>query len=161
AGRAGGGRGLRLAHPSGEAAVADVFLCAQTIVRRQPPLGDGARRGEPAAGAAPPPRGSRRPAAARANLPLSRYHPGMKMLLAALLLSLAVQAAEQTLTLKVDGWHSKGDAYKTEQAVREVKGVTRASADVAAKQITVVYDDAAASAGSIEKAIAGAGYAAR
>jgi copper chaperone CopZ len=82
----------------------------------------------------------------------------MRTLLAVFALALAAHAAEQTLTLKVDGWHSKGDAYKTEQAVRGVKGVTRASADPAAKQITVVYDDAAANAGSIQKAISEAGY---
>ena len=82
----------------------------------------------------------------------------MKTLLAALLLSLAAHAAEQSLTLKVDGWHSKGDAYKTEQAVREVKGVTRAAADAAKKEITVVFDDAVANAGSIQKAISEAGY---
>ena len=83
----------------------------------------------------------------------------MKKLLAALLLSLAAQAAEQSLTLKVDGWHSKGDAYKTEAAVRAVQGVKSASADAAKKEIVVVYDDAAANAGSIQKAISEAGYA--
>jgi copper chaperone CopZ len=84
----------------------------------------------------------------------------MRAFLAALALSLAVHAAEQTLTLKVGGWHSKGDAYKTEQALREVKGVKRASADAAAKQVTVVYDDAVASPAAIQKAISDAGYSA-
>ena len=83
----------------------------------------------------------------------------MKTLLAALLLSFAAQAADQSLTLKIDGWHSKGDAYKTEQAVREVKGVKSAEADVRGKQITVNFDDAQASAGAIQKAISDAGYA--
>jgi len=79
-------------------------------------------------------------------------------LLAGLALALAAHAAEQTLTLKINGWHSKGDAYKTEQAVREVKGVNAASADMAGKQITVTYDDAVASPAAIQKAISEAGY---
>lgn len=82
----------------------------------------------------------------------------MKTFLAALLLALAARAAEQSLTLKIDGWHSKGDAYKTEQAVREVKGVKSASADPVKKEITVVFDDAQSSAGAIAKAISDAGY---
>jgi copper chaperone CopZ len=82
----------------------------------------------------------------------------MKAFIAALALAFAVHAAEQTLTLKVEGWHSKGDAYKTEQAVRAVKGVQSASADPANKQLTVTYDDAAASPAAIQKAISEAGY---
>lgn len=82
----------------------------------------------------------------------------MKWLLASILLALPAVAAEQTLRLTVEGWHSKGDAYKTEQAVRAVKGVNGTSSDVTKKQLTVVYDDAAASPASIEKAISAAGY---
>ena len=85
----------------------------------------------------------------------------MKALIAALALAFAAQAAEQTLTLKVEGWHSKGDAYKTERAVRAVKGVRSASADPAKDQLTVTYDDAAASPAAIEKAISEAGYLSR
>lgn len=70
----------------------------------------------------------------------------------------AVQAAEQSLSLKVEGWHSKGDVYKTEAAVQKVKGVVRVSSDLAGKTITVVYDDTAANAAVIQKAISGAGY---
>jgi copper chaperone CopZ len=70
----------------------------------------------------------------------------------------AVQAAEQSLSLTVDGWHSKGDIYKTEAAVQGVKGVVRVSSDLANKKINVVYDDAAANVAAIQKAISGAGY---
>jgi copper chaperone CopZ len=70
----------------------------------------------------------------------------------------AVQAAEQSLSLKVEGWHSKGDVYKTEAAVQKVKGVVRVSSDLSGKTITVVYDDASANAAVIQKAISGAGY---
>lgn len=79
---------------------------------------------------------------------------------ALLLLALAgaATAAEQSLTLQVEGWHSKGDAYKTEQAVRQVKGVRSASADSAKKQMTVVFDDAATSEAAVRKAISEAGY---
>jgi copper chaperone CopZ len=73
-------------------------------------------------------------------------------------LSAAALAADQSLTLKVDGWHSKGDAYKTEQAVQQVKGVRSASADAAKKELTVVFDDAVASEASVRKAISEAGY---
>ena len=70
----------------------------------------------------------------------------------------AAAAAEQSLTLQIQGWHSKGDAYKTEQAVRQVEGVRSASADAAAKQLTVVFDDAATSEAEVRKVISEAGY---
>lgn len=84
--------------------------------------------------------------------------PDVKALLAAVLLALPAGAAEQTLRLTIEGWHSKGDAYKTEQAVRAVKGVASTASDAAKKQLTVVYDDATASPAAIEKAISSAGY---
>jgi periplasmic mercuric ion binding protein len=87
----------------------------------------------------------------------------VKRTIRAALLSLglvtAAHAAEKTETLKVDGWHSSGDAYKTEQAVRSVKGVTRAAADKGKGEVTVTYDDAHTSRAAIEKAVASAGYA--
>ena len=82
----------------------------------------------------------------------------MRAFLAAILLSVAVQAAEQSLSLKIEGWHSKGDIYKTEQAVQQVRGVKTVSSDLAKKEMTVVFDDAAASAATIQKAISAAGY---
>jgi copper chaperone CopZ len=82
----------------------------------------------------------------------------MKRLLLALSLAFAAHAAEQSLSLQVEGWHSKGDIYKTEAAVQKVKGVVRVSSDLPSKTITVVFDDASANAATIQKAISGAGY---
>lgn len=82
----------------------------------------------------------------------------MRRLLLVLALAFAAQAAEQSLSLKVEGWYSKGDVYKTEAAVQKVKGVTRVSSDLGGKTITVVFDDASTNAAGIQKAISGAGY---
>ena len=82
----------------------------------------------------------------------------MRRVLTVLLLSLAAQAAEQSLSLKIEGWHSKGDVYKTEQAVQQVRGVRTVSSDLTKKEMRVVFDDATASAAAIQKAISGAGY---
>jgi copper chaperone CopZ len=77
---------------------------------------------------------------------------------AALLLPAAARAAEKTVTFKVAGWHSKGDAYKTEVAVRSVKGVSSASANFAQMTLVVTYEDSQASRQQLEKAIGDAGY---
>jgi copper chaperone CopZ len=74
-------------------------------------------------------------------------------------LATAALAADKTETLKVDGWHSSGDAYKTEQAVRALKGVKNAAVDRRKGEVTVTYDDGATNRSAIEKAVAGAGYA--
>jgi copper chaperone CopZ len=42
--------------------------------------------------------------------------------------------------------------------VQKVKGVVRVSSDLPGKTITIVYDDRAANAAVIQKAISGAGY---
>jgi copper chaperone CopZ len=78
--------------------------------------------------------------------------------LAALLLAGAAGAAEQVISLRIQGWHSKGDIYKTEQAVRQVKGVMRVASDQAKGELTVTFDNALANEAAVEKAIAGAGY---
>jgi len=78
--------------------------------------------------------------------------------LGALLCAALVRAAEKTETIKVAGWHSKGDAYKTEAALRAVKGVSNASADFGKSAVTVTYDDGQASRQRLEKAVADAGY---
>jgi copper chaperone CopZ len=93
------------------------------------------------------------------------YDPGMKIktalaLAAALFLPPAARAAEKTETIKVVGWHSKGDAYKTEVSVRAVKGVSNASADYARTVVIVTYDDQQATRQQLEKAIGAAGYSA-
>ena len=82
----------------------------------------------------------------------------MRKWFAILSFSLAAQAADQSLSLRIEGWHSKGDVYKTEQAVQQLKGVKTVSSDLAKKEMTVVFDDAAASAAAIQKAISAAGY---
>ena len=89
---------------------------------------------------------------------MPRYNASMRRVWLTLALAFAVRAAEQTLSLKVEGWHSKGDVYKTESAVQKVKGVIRVSSDLEAKTMTVVFDDAAANAAAIQKAISSAGY---
>jgi len=86
--------------------------------------------------------------------------PTALALAAALFVPPAARAAEQTVTIKVSGWHSKGDAYKTEVSVRAVKGVSNASADYAKTVIVVTYDDKQANRQQVEKAIGDAGYSA-
>lgn len=82
----------------------------------------------------------------------------MKRLLLVLALAAAAHAAEQSLSLKVEGWHSKGDVYKTEAAIQKVKGVVRITSDLSANTIVIVFDDGSASAAEIQKAISSAGY---
>lgn len=83
---------------------------------------------------------------------------GLRTAIFASLLALGALAADQSLTLKVDGWHSKGDAYKTEQAVRQLKGVRSAASDAAKHELVVVFDGAATSEAEVRKAISEAGY---
>ncbi len=70
----------------------------------------------------------------------------------------AASAADRSVPLKVEGWHSKGDAYKAEAAVRAVKGVSSATGDFAGKQLTVVFDDAVTNEAQVRKAIESAGF---
>jgi len=84
--------------------------------------------------------------------------PTALALAAALSLPPAARAAEKTETIKVVGWHSKGDAYKTEVAVRAVKGVSNASADYTRTIIVVTYDDKQATRQQLDKAVGDAGY---
>jgi copper chaperone CopZ len=83
---------------------------------------------------------------------------GLRSALLAFLLAAAAGAAEQSLTLKIEGFHSKGDAYKVELAVRAVKGVRSAAADAATKELVVVFEDAQTSEAEVRKAISAAGY---
>jgi copper chaperone CopZ len=73
-------------------------------------------------------------------------------------LPLAAAAAERSVTIRVAGWHSKGDAWRTESAIRGLKGVRQVETDAGKQQVTVVFDDAVATRARIEKAIADAGY---
>ena len=83
---------------------------------------------------------------------------GWKAAAAGLLLAGGARAAPQTVTLKVEGWHSKGDGFKAETAVKAVKGVQSATADSAKKVLVVVFDDALTTKGQVESAVEGAGY---
>jgi copper chaperone CopZ len=84
----------------------------------------------------------------------------MRAILLAVLLPAAALASEKSVSLKVLGWHSKGDAFKTEEAVRGVKGVTAVQTDVPTKRLTVIFDDARTSNAAILKAVTAAGYTA-
>jgi copper chaperone CopZ len=94
---------------------------------------------------------------------LAAYASDMRALLAALLallLATAANAAEKSVSLKILGWHSKGDAFKTEEAVRGVKGVSGVRSDVPAKRLTVTFDDGQTTSAAILKAVTDAGYTA-
>jgi copper chaperone CopZ len=83
---------------------------------------------------------------------------GWAALLGALALASSAVAVERSVTIRINGWHSKGDAWRTESSVRGIKGVLQVSTDAGKQQVTVVFDDAVASRAQIEKAIADAGY---
>jgi mercuric ion binding protein len=82
----------------------------------------------------------------------------MRTFLLAMLIGLSASAADKSVSLQVSGWHSKGDAFKTEEAVRGVKGVKTVNCDLHAKKMTVSFDDAATSQEAIKKAVGEAGY---
>ena len=92
---------------------------------------------------------------------LTTFEATMKRIFAFALaagLSGAAVAAEKTETLKVSGWHCAGCSAKTEAALKDVKGVTSASADKHKNQVTVTYDDAKAKRADLERAIADSGF---
>jgi Cu+-exporting ATPase len=70
----------------------------------------------------------------------------------------AALAAEKTETIKVSGWHCGGCAARTESALKDVKGVSVASADKTKKEVTVTYDDSQTKHADLEKAIADSGF---
>lgn len=86
-----------------------------------------------------------------------------KTLIAGSLLAATVStsafAAEKTESIKVSGWHCGGCAAKTESALKDLKGVTVASADKKTQRVTVTYDDAKVKHADLAKAIADAGFA--
>ncbi|GAC1601256.1 MAG: hypothetical protein NVS4B10_13180 [Myxococcales bacterium] len=73
-------------------------------------------------------------------------------------LATAAAAAEKNETLQVGGWHCGGCASKTESALKDVKGVSMASADKKTQRVTVTYDDAKVKRADLAKAIADAGF---
>ncbi len=73
---------------------------------------------------------------------------------AACLLSSGVLAVEKTTTLKISGWKSQDSMQKTVDAVSKVKGVKNTSANLAAKTLTVTYDDEFAKPAALKQAVA-------
>lgn len=86
----------------------------------------------------------------------------MKTLIAGFLLAAtlatAALAAEKTESIHVSGWHCGGCAAKTESALKDLKGVSMASADKKTQRVTVTYDDAKVKRAALTKAIADAGF---
>ena len=82
-----------------------------------------------------------------------------RTLIGALAIAGSASAAEHVATLKIGGWHSKGDALKTQLAVQAVKGVKSATPDVPKKALVVTFEETQATQAQIEKAVADAGYA--
>lgn len=79
-------------------------------------------------------------------------------LLGSLLLSTVALAKETTETFKISGWHCEGCAGRTADAVKHLQGVKDATADVAGKTLTVVYDDTKAKSADIESTITSLHY---
>ncbi len=77
---------------------------------------------------------------------------------AALLLAGSALAADKSVTVKIAGWYSKGDAFKTEDAVQHVKGVKSAKSDYDKKELVVVFDDRVATQAHVDAAVVAAGY---
>jgi mercuric transport protein len=73
-------------------------------------------------------------------------------------LSTAALAAPKTETLKVSGWHCAGCAARTESALKDLKGVTTATADKKKNAVTVTYDDSKVKHADLEKAVADSGF---
>jgi P-type Cu+ transporter len=80
------------------------------------------------------------------------------VLAGAMLLSGAAFAADVTQTLKITGWHCEGCAGKTEAAIKSVKGVKTATADLEKKQVLITYDDAVAKKADIEAVVTKSHY---
>jgi copper chaperone CopZ len=81
-----------------------------------------------------------------------------RLAFAALLLAGSALAADRSVTVKIVGWYSKGDAFKTEDAVQHVKGVKSAKSDFDKKELVVLLDDRVATRAQLDAAIVAAGY---
>jgi copper chaperone CopZ len=88
----------------------------------------------------------------------SLFPPWRRFPFAAFLLAGSALAADKSVTMKIAGWYSKGDAFKTEDAVHHVKGVKSAKSDFDKKELAVVFDDRVATQARVEAAIVAAGY---
>lgn len=84
----------------------------------------------------------------------------MKTLFAALALLAATPAlaAEQTVTLAVQGMDCPACPITVKKSLEKVKGVKSAKVDFAKKSATVRYDDATASLNQLTQATTDAGY---
>jgi mercuric ion binding protein len=67
-------------------------------------------------------------------------------------------AAQQTVTLSVPGMSCAACPITVKKALEKVNGVTTVNVDFDKKQATVVFDDASASAATLTRATADAGY---
>jgi copper chaperone CopZ len=76
----------------------------------------------------------------------------------AFLFSGVALAKDTTAVLGVVGWHCEGCSERTVAAVKKVKGVKDASADVQAKRLVVTYDDSQVKQGDIEKTVTALHY---
>ncbi len=86
----------------------------------------------------------------------------MKLKLAAfagaVLLSGVAMAAETTTAYTVSGWHCEGCSGRTVDALKKVKGVKNATADVDTKRLVVTYDDSQVKEQDIEKTVTSLHY---
>lgn len=87
----------------------------------------------------------------------------MKHLIGAALVSLllsgtAAVAAEQTVTLTVDGMTCASCPYQVEAALKEVDGVTNIDVSLAQRRAVVTFDDEKATVAALTKATTDAGF---
>ncbi len=67
-------------------------------------------------------------------------------------------AAEQTVTLKVDGMTCASCPYQVQRALKGVTGVTSVKASLADQEAVVVFDDATTTVAALTKATTEAGF---
>ena len=71
---------------------------------------------------------------------------------------LSAAAAEQTVTLKVDGMTCASCPYQVQSALKRVRGVKAAVANLEKRNAVVTFDDAVTSVAELTKATADAGF---
>lgn len=82
-------------------------------------------------------------------------------LIAALLVSSGVLAAEKTITLKVDNMYCASCAPIVKKSLQQVLGVSQVAVSQQLNTATVTYDDAKASVEALIAATRNAGYPSR
>ena len=73
---------------------------------------------------------------------------------------MAVNAAEVTATLKVDGMSCSSCPYQVKAALKKVDGVIKAEASAETGEAVVVFDDAKTNGKALAAVVINAGYAA-